>query len=135
MNKHGIFLGAALLAALNTPAAADSVNKFSNDLSGFALQSTTLGSQALHGMADLTVSAVKAAGDSVIVILESADRTIKLSLKGSAGVARDLNLAAGQAVRASSSEAGTILTAKGRVLAFLPNAQGRKLIHASRYGG
>lgn len=136
MKKSVLILTAALAAtAPALPVAADSLQKFSNDLSSFTLQSTALGSQAIEGVANLTVSGVKMVGDGVIILLESADKTIKLSLKGSSHVARDVNLAVGQAITVSSSSAGILLAREDRVLAFLPNQLGAKLTHSGSYGG
>lgn len=135
--KKSAFLLAAVLAATApvAPATADSVKKFSNDLSGFTLQSTALGSEALQGVTRLTVSGIRMVADGVVILLESADRTIKLSLKGSSHVMRDINLAVGQAISASSTSAGTLLAHSDRVLAFVPNTLGSKLTHNGSYGG
>ena len=136
MKKSVLLLTAALTAAAPAlPATAQSLEKFSADLSGFTLQSTALGSEAMQGSVNLTVSSVRTVGNAIVILLENADKTIKLSLKGSSHVARNVTLAAGQAVTASSTSAGTLLAHDGMVLAFLPNSLGTKLSHSGSYGG
>ncbi|RYF67739.1 MAG: hypothetical protein EOO29_36380 [Comamonadaceae bacterium] len=86
------------------------------------------------GGAVLTVVAVEASVDGTVYLLERASDGARASVKVSGRVADGASQAVGTTVLVSVIGTGVLLSAAGEVLAFLPNALGRALLHNERLG-
>jgi len=86
------------------------------------------------GGAVLTVVAVEASADGAVYLLERASDGARASVKVSGRVAQGASLVVGTTVLVSVIGSGVLLSAAGEVLAFLPNALGRALLHNERLG-
>ncbi|RZL64141.1 MAG: hypothetical protein EOP81_09790 [Variovorax sp.] len=84
------------------------------------------------GGAVLTVVAVEASVDGVTYLLERASDGARASVKLAGGVAQGASIGIGSAVTVSVIGSGVVLSAAGEVLAFVPNALGRTLLHNER---
>lgn len=80
----------------------------------------------------LTVIAVEAAVDGVVYVLERASDGARASIRIAGRVAESVAIAVGTTVAVSVIGAGVVLSAAGEVIAFLPNALGRALLHNER---
>lgn len=86
------------------------------------------------GGAVLAVVAVEASVDGTVYLLERASDGARVSVRVSGQVARGASMVAGTAVVVSVIGTGVVLSAAGEVLAFIPNALGRALLHNERLG-
>lgn len=80
----------------------------------------------------LTVIAVEASVDGVVYVLERASDGARASIRIAGRVAEGAAIAVGTTVAVSVIGAGIVLSAAGEVIAFLPNALGRALLHNER---
>nr|WP_280188077.1 hypothetical protein [Delftia sp. PS-11]KAJ8746165.1 hypothetical protein H9T68_03400 [Delftia sp. PS-11] len=76
----------------------------------------------------LTVKAVEASATGTVYLLERASDGAQVSVE----VAGRATYAVGTAVACSAIGAGTIISAAGKVLAFIPNEIGKALLHNER---
>lgn len=76
----------------------------------------------------LTVVAVETAAEGTVWVLQRASDGARVVIK----VAGAASVATGAAVTVSAVGAGVVLSAAGQVLAFVPNALGRALLHNER---
>lgn len=83
----------------------------------------------------LVVKAIELGARGSVYVLERTSDGARVSLQISAGSAAAVALAVGSAVVVSSISVGTVLSAAGEVVAFLPNAAGRALLHHERITG
>lgn len=149
MNKKSIvirFAGAFLsLALVSAGAHAQSVGQ----LASSALVSLPLASvMAVGGMSEghfaesagdlslpavlsgyLVVVAVQQTAGGVVWVLERASDGARMSVQVAGRGVAGASVATGATIAASAIDAGTILTSAGKVLAFIPNAVGRALLH------
>lgn len=86
------------------------------------------------GGAVLTVVAVEASVDGTVYLLERASDGARASVKVSGRAANGASQVVGATVLVSVIGSGVLLSAAGEVLAFLPNALGRALLHNERLG-
>ena len=86
------------------------------------------------GGAMLTVVAVEASVDGTVYLLERASDGARASVKVSGRVANGASQVVGTTVLVSVIGTGVVLSVAGEVLAFLPNALGRALLHNERLG-
>ncbi|MES2529601.1 MAG: hypothetical protein V4636_01080 [Pseudomonadota bacterium] len=84
------------------------------------------------GGAMLTVVAVEASVGATIYLLERASDGARVSIRVSGQVAQGASMVAGTAVAVSVISTGVVLSVAGEVLAFIPNALGRALLHNER---
>ena len=84
------------------------------------------------GGAVLTVVAVEASVDGTVYLLERASDGARASIKVLGRAANGASVAVGTAVTVSVIGSGVVLSAAGEVLAFVPNALGRALLHNER---
>lgn len=84
------------------------------------------------GGAVLTVVAVDASVDGTTYLLERAADGARASVKLAGGMARGASVGVGTAVTVSVIGSGVVLSTAGEVLAFVPNALGRALLHNER---
>ena len=83
----------------------------------------------------LVVKAVESTARGTVVVLERASDGAQASIELGARAAGGASLAAGTLVTVSVIGAGVVLSAAGEVIAFIPNALGRALLHNERLGG
>lgn len=81
------------------------------------------------GGAVLAVVAVEASVDGTVYLLERVSDGARVSVRVSGQVAQGASMVAGTAVAVSVIGSGVVLSAAGEVLAFIPNALGRALLH------
>ena len=90
-------------------------------------------SQVIQGSAQLTVTALQAAGESVIVVMRGVSEATTVSVKASATAVGAASVAVGSAVQVVAESAGNSLYVAGKLIAFIPNEISRALIHQSRH--
>jgi len=83
----------------------------------------------------LVVKTVESTARGTVVVLERASDGAQASIELGARAAGAASLAAGTLVTVSVIGAGVLLSAAGEVIAFIPNALGRALLHNERLGG
>jgi hypothetical protein len=83
----------------------------------------------------LVVKTVESTVRGTVVVLERASDGAQASFELGARAAGAASLAAGTLVTVSVIGAGVLLSAAGEVIAFIPNALGRALLHNERLGG
>jgi hypothetical protein len=86
----------------------------------------------LAGDAALTVVTVSAVGQGTVWVLERASDGIRVSLTLSGQAAAGVSLAAGAVVLVTASTAGSVLSAAGQAIAFIPNEIGKALLYNER---
>ncbi len=77
----------------------------------------------------LVVKTVESTARGTVVVLERASDGAQASIELGARAAGGASLAAGMVVTVSVIGAGVLLSAAGEVIAFIPNALGRALLH------
>lgn len=80
----------------------------------------------------LTVLAVETAAEGTVWVLQRVSDGARVVIKVAGKVAGAASVATGAAVTVSAVGAGVVLSAAGQVLAFVPNALGRALLHNER---
>lgn len=85
-----------------------------------------------EGGARLTVKAVKASANGTVYVLERASDGAVASIELSANAVGLASVGVGTIVTTSVIGAGVVLSVAGEVLAFIPNAIGRALLHNER---
>lgn len=83
--------------------------------------------------AQFTVSALEAAGESVVIVMRGASEAATVSVKASANVVGAASVVVGSTVQVVAESLGNALYAGGKLIAFIPNEVGRSLIHQSRH--
>jgi hypothetical protein len=84
------------------------------------------------GGSTLVVVAVEASADGTVYVLERASDGARASIKVAGRATRGVANAVGTSVLVSVIGSGVVLSAAGEVLAFVPNAIGRALLHNER---
>ena len=84
------------------------------------------------GGAVLTVKAVQASATGTVIVLERASDGAQASIELTGRAASTAAYGVGTVVACSVIGTGVILSAAGEVLAFVPNALGRALLHNER---
>ena len=87
---------------------------------------------ALEGLSELAVTSVTVAGEGAVVVLEGLSSAGRVSVSVAVDAAAALGIAAGDVIRLAATTSGTLLVAAGEVLAFVPDAAGRHLMHRRR---
>lgn len=98
--------------------------------SGFVVAGT---SQLIQGGAQLTVTALEAAGESVVVVMRGVSEATTVSVKASANAVGAASVVVGSAVQVVAEATGNSLYVAGKLIAFIPNEIGRALIHQSKH--
>jgi hypothetical protein len=83
----------------------------------------------LSAGATLVVVSVEVVGGATVWVLERASDGARISLKTSGKLAASAFINTGIAVTVSVVGAGTVLSAAGQVIAFIPNEIGKALLH------
>jgi hypothetical protein len=84
------------------------------------------------GGSTLTVMAVEASAGGTVYVLERASDGARASIKVAGRAANGAANAVGTSVLVTVIGSGVVLSAAGEVLAFVPNAIGRALLHNER---
>lgn len=140
-NTWLLTLGLAL-AALGGPAQAQSEASAALSLlpvasvvgtvsAGAAVVSTVPAALAISG-AVLVVKVIEVSARGTVYLLERASDGARVSVEVVGRAASTVALGVGAAVTVSVIGTGVLLSAAGEVLAFLPNALGRALLHNER---
>ncbi|KTC96155.1 hypothetical protein [Legionella erythra] len=104
----------------------------STDLSREGVSQIVKGSANLFAAgSQLVIVAVKTVGDITCISLKVAGQSAVTTIQVSSHVAGHSLLAAGQLVRVVTTGTGVILTAAGRLIAFIPNEVGKSLIYST----
>ena len=82
--------------------------------------------------AELSVKAVQSTARGTVYVLQNASDGVQASVEMLHGGARAASHAVGTVLVVSVIGAGVLLTAAGEVVAFIPNAVGRALLHNER---
>lgn len=90
---------------------------------------STIPAGLLSAGAALTVVSVEAVGGATVWVLERASDGARISLKTTGKLAASAFINTGIAVTVSVVGAGTVLSAAGQVIAFIPNEIGKALLH------
>lgn len=147
--KHALASSALALALLGGPAHAQS--EASVALSTLPLASVVGSASAVVGSAAagaaavsvlpaalavsgavLTVKAVEVSATGTVYVLERASDGARASVRVSARAGQAVVLGVGTAVVVGALASGTLLSAAGEVLCFIPNEIGRALLHNER---
>lgn len=121
---------AAAAATLPTPAHAERVDSTLSDLSAVPLAlSIAVPVSVLAAGATFVVVAVSATADGVAYVLERVADGLRFSLVVTGAVLEGASTLAGQAVTVTAVSAGWLLGCGSRVIAFVPNDDGRALLH------
>ncbi|MBU2409259.1 MAG: hypothetical protein KKC79_11525 [Gammaproteobacteria bacterium] len=80
----------------------------------------------------LTVLAIEASAGATVYVLERASDGARVSIRLLGRATRGASIAIGTAVEVSVIGSGVVLSTAGEVLAFIPNAIGRALLHDER---
>ncbi len=133
--KRGIAIAMAIAAVLAcAPASADdSVQRASAVSLGASLVTASVAGWVVYEGSELTVKAVQASGDGVVLILEGTSNAVQTSAKLSGEAARAASVGVGTSVKVVAESTGYALMASGVLLAFVPNEIGRALLHDKRY--
>jgi hypothetical protein len=89
-------------------------------------------SMLLASGAVLTVVSVQASATGTVWVLERASDGVRATLHFSGHVAQGAALSVGGAVVVTALASGTVLSAAGNAIAFIPNELGRALLHNER---
>jgi hypothetical protein len=81
--------------------------------------------------AQLTIMAIQATGETVVIVMRGASEAATVSVRTSAKLAQEASAAVGTAVRVVAESVGFSLYVGARLIAFVPNEIGRALIHQS----
>jgi hypothetical protein len=121
------------LSAISTAAAEDSVTRASAASIGASVLTASAAGWVVYSGSELTVKAVQASGDGVVLILQGASDAVETSARVSAEAAQAASIGAGHSVRVVAESTGYALMAAGTLLAFVPNEIGRALLHDARH--
>lgn len=80
----------------------------------------------------LIVKAVEVSASGTVFVLERASDSARVSVMVLSGGAVAASVGVGSTVTVSVVVAGTVMSAAGEVLAFIPNAVGRALLYTQR---
>jgi hypothetical protein len=97
---------------------------------GAALSAVPVG--LLSAGVTLTVVSVEVVGTATVWVLERASDGARISIKASGKLAEGVVVSTGAAVAVSVIGAGTVLSAAGQVICFIPNEIGKALLHNER---
>lgn len=104
-----------------------------SEASGLSVAVSVLAPVAiLSAGARLTVAAVESSAEGTAWVLERASDGARATVRWSGRAAGLASVAVGTVVEVSAMSTGWLLSAAGRVLAFIPNALGASLLHSER---
>lgn len=121
----GFSLSNSVVRAQSQTRLSEASTKMSTASSTIVAGSTTV----ITGSGQLMVTGIEAAGESLLVTLKGASDAGTVVLKISSAVAGAASLAVGTTVTIFAEATGYMLTASGKLLAFIPNEVGQSLLH------
>jgi len=144
MNLKNVYVALLLVCPLsfNPVTAADNLSEASGTLSVASLSLLGMSTHALiEGSAEmlgdvsqLTVRGVETSGTSTVLVLEGMSQAGAVVLRVTTQLSGGVLVVAGETVQISTQTLGFVITKAGQVLAFIPNAVGRSLLHSSVHG-
>jgi ABC-type glucose/galactose transport system permease subunit len=84
------------------------------------------------GLGSVVVTGVQASAEGTVWLVENVADGVKGSVRFAGGVASVAGMAVGTVIVVSVVATGTVLSAAGRVIAFIPNEIGRRLSYNQR---
>lgn len=138
---HAFAISTLLATCLNTAHAQSDASAAASMLSALPIASvvaetgaSTKDASALPAAfslagATLSIVAVEASATGVVYVLERTSDGVRASVRIASKAAGQASMAVGTAVTVSAFAAGVVLSAAGQVLAFVPNAVGKALLH------
>ena len=144
MKHTGVAVALALGLLSGFPARAQSEVSALSAISALPVASVVVGASAVAGAvlavpvvlstagAVLVVKTVESTARGTVVVLERASDGAQASIELTGRAVGGASLAAGTLVTVSVIGAGVLLSAAGEVIAFIPNALGRALLHNER---
>jgi hypothetical protein len=84
---------------------------------------------ALPAGSELVVTALRTVGDVVVLSVEAAGHGAAISLEVSAAAVRSTGLVVGSVLVTAATSAGVMISVGSEVVAFVPDALARSLIH------
>ena len=88
-------------------------------------------SELIVSGAQLTVTAMQAAGESMVIVMRGTSEAVTVSVRTTAKLAGEASVAVGSTIRVVAESVGHALLVGGKLIAFVPNEIGRSLIHHS----
>ncbi len=132
--KQKLAIGLCALCVIQAVQAKDS--EPSATASALGSELVVLGSAAtlstLAASSALVIAAVEPVGESVTVVLKSASDAGEISIHVARDVVKEVGVSVGNTISVVSEATGYALVASGKVLAFIPNALGKELLHHSK---
>jgi hypothetical protein len=113
--------------------AGDSVERGSAASLDASLVTASVAGWVVYQGSELTVKAVQASGDGVVLVLQGASSAVETSAKVSAAAVQAASVGVGTSVKVVAESTGYALIAAGILLAFVPNEIGHALLHNARY--
>jgi hypothetical protein len=123
------------LSAIAPAAGEDSATRASAASIGASLLAASAAGWVVYSGSELTVKAVQASGDGVVLVLQGASGALETSARVSADAAQAASVGVGTSVKVVAESTGYALIASGTLLAFVPNEIGRALLHSARHDG
>jgi hypothetical protein len=127
--------GAARAASPSEVSAGLSVLPVAVSVVGVSLGSREVGAMSAHAFAasgQLVVKGVEASAKGTVYTLERVSDGAKASVEVSGRAAGTASTVVGKAVTVTAMASGTLLSAAGEVIAFIPNEIGKALLHNER---
>jgi hypothetical protein len=124
-------LAAAMLLSTSPSVFAQSEGNSDASLAPVALSVIATASVLVAGTV-LTVKSVQASAHGTTIILRGAQNASETTIEVSGNVASKSAAVVGRAATVSVLASGTVISASGEVLAFIPNEIGRQLLHSEK---
>jgi len=131
--RHLMLASMIGLSAIAPAAAEDSVARASTASVGASLLTASAAGWVAYEGAEFMVTAVRASGEGVVLVLQGVSRAVETSARVSGETVREASIGVGSSVRVVAESTGYALVASGALLAFVPNEIGRALLHDARY--
>jgi len=132
-----MFKKTLLMLCLATPVFAatqgSQASAASVDLSSQGLSEIVGGSgHVLMAGSQASIAAIETAGDVTFITLRAVGQSGTVTLRIASTVVGQAMIGTGQLVKVVGIGSGTLLTASGRLLAFVPNELGKSLVYSNR---
>lgn len=131
--RHRVFAPMIGLSVLASAAANDSVTRASEVSVGASMLTVSAAGWIVYSGSELTVNAIQASGDGVVLVLQGASGAVETSARVSRDAVQAASVGVGTSVKVVAESTGYALVAAGTLLAFVPNEIGRALLHSARH--
>ena len=131
-----ISMASLCLVLVALPVNADSTTRDSQSSANSSAASATIiggSAEVFAGSGQLSVGSVEIVGDSIVILLRGASESGEVSIKVSREIVSDVSIAVGTSIQIIAESTGYLLSAAGKMIAFVPNELGHSLFHHSRY--